>query len=192
MTDIGNRDGKRPYTQKPDLDGGKPATERAGSDRPVTERAGTERPATERTGSERPATERSATERPEGGKPDGAPAVPPPPSSAAPTPGRAHDAGSSHGGVSLLPQDERDKLTLRLQHAVTGFVDGPQESVDEADRVLEEVTERFTEAVARSRRTVRATLQSSNGSGGADSGDTERLRLALRDYRGLAERLLHS
>jgi hypothetical protein len=121
------------------------------------------------------------------GKPAGAPAVPPP-TSAAPAPVRAHEAGMSHG-VSLLPQDERDKLTLRLQHAVTGFVDGPQESVEEADRVLEEVAERFTEAVARSRRTVRATLQASDG---ADSGDTERLRLALRDYRALAERLLHS
>ncbi|MDQ0931277.1 hypothetical protein [Streptomyces turgidiscabies] len=128
-----------------------------------------------------------AGERPEGGEQVGAPAVPPP-TSAAPDPVRARETDSSHG-TRLLPQDERDKLTLRLQHAVTGFVDGPQESVEEADRVLEEVTARFTEAVARSRRTVRATLRSADGK---DSGDTEQLRLALRDYRALAERLLHS
>ncbi|NEC86779.1 hypothetical protein G3I71_13325 [Streptomyces sp. SID12501] len=90
----------------------------------------------------------------------------------------------------MLAQDERDKLTLRLQHAVTGFVDGPQESVEEADRVLEEITERFTEAVARSRRTVRATLQSAGAND--TGGETERLRLALRDYRELADRLLRS
>ncbi|MEW2120069.1 hypothetical protein AB0945_33800 [Streptomyces sp. NPDC005474] len=127
-----------------------------------------------------------AGERPEGGKQAGPPPVPPP--SAAPAPVRAREAGPAHG-TGLLPQDERDKLTLRLQHAVTGFVDGPQESVEEADRVLEEVTARFAEAVARSRRTVRATLRSADGK---DSGDTEQLRLALRDYRALAERLLHS
>ncbi|MDX3453502.1 hypothetical protein PV396_16350 [Streptomyces sp. ME02-8801-2C] len=161
MTDIGNRDGKRPDTQKP-----------------YTQKPDTRQPDLD------------------GGKQvGGAPDVPPPPpsavssaSSGAPAPVRAREGGSSHG-TALLAQDERDKLTLRLQHAVTGFVDGPQESVEEADRVLEEVTERLTEAVARSRRTVRATLQSSDGK---DSGDTERLRLAMRDYRELAERLLHS
>ncbi|MDW4906142.1 hypothetical protein RB628_12535 [Streptomyces sp. ADMS] len=129
-------------------------------------------------------TDRAGTERSDAGKRDGVPVVPP--SAAAPAPARAREAGSAHG-TALLPQDERDKLALRLQHAVTGFVDGPQESVEEADRVLEEVTERFTEAVANSRRTVRATLQSTG-----DSGDTERLRLALRDYRELTERLLRS
>jgi hypothetical protein len=44
--------------------------------------------------------------------------------------------------------------------------------------------------VARNRRTVRATLQSAGAND--TGGDTERLRLALRDYRELAERLLHS
>lgn len=128
--------------------------------KPVTEKASVEKASVEEVGSGLP----------KGGKQADAPAVPPP-------------------SIALLPQDERDKLTLRLQHAVTGFVDGPQESFEEADRVLEEVAERFTEAVARSRRTVRATLQSSSGT---DSGHTERLRLALRDYRELAERLLHA
>jgi len=163
MTDIDNRDGKKLDTRKPELDTRKPELD-------------TRKPELDR-------------EWPEGGKQVGAPAVPPP-TSAAPAPVRVRETGSSHGhGTGLLPQDERDKLTLRLQHAVTGFVDGPRESVEEADRVLEEVTARFTEAMARSRRTVRATLRSADGK---DSGDTEQLRLALRDYRALAERLLHS
>lgn len=175
MTDIENRDVKRPDTQtsKPD---------------PQTEKPDL------RTGT---GTGTDKTD-PRAEKPAGTPAVPPP--SAPPAPARTHEArpssaqssqsarsAQSSQGIALLAQDERDKLTLRLQHAVTGFVDGPQDSVEEADRVLAEVTERFTEAVERTRRTVRGSWQS-----GGDTGDTEKLRLALRDYRELAERLLHS
>uniref|UniRef100_A0AAU2A731 Uncharacterized protein n=1 Tax=Streptomyces sp. NBC_00093 TaxID=2975649 RepID=A0AAU2A731_9ACTN len=172
MTDIENRDVKRPDTQtsKPD---------------PQTEKPDL------RTGTG-PGTGTDKAE-PRAEKPAGTPAVPPP--SAPPAPARPHEARPSSDrsserssqGIALLAQDERDKLTLRLQHAVTGFVDGPQDSVEEADRVLAEVTERFTEAVERTRRTVRGSWQS-----GGDTGDTEKLRLALRDYRELAERLLHS
>ncbi|MFD4555858.1 hypothetical protein ACFWP5_16320 [Streptomyces sp. NPDC058469] len=89
---------------------------------------------------------------------------------------------------SLLPHEESDKFSLRLQHAVTGFVDEPRSAVEEADHVLEEVATRFTEAVTKRR----ATLHGSWESKGADSSeDTEQLRLALRDYRELTERLLH-
>ncbi|WP_329351030.1 hypothetical protein OG226_33985 [Streptomyces sp. NBC_01261] len=89
---------------------------------------------------------------------------------------------------SLLAHDESDKFSLRLQHAVTGFVDEPRSAVEEADHVLEEVAARFTEAVTKRR----ATLHGSWESKGADgSDDTEQLRLALRDYRELTERLLH-
>ncbi|MGW2723735.1 hypothetical protein [Streptomyces sp. NPDC001492] len=83
----------------------------------------------------------------------------------------------------LLPQDECDKLDLRLRQAVSGFVDGPRDSVEEADHVVEEIAGRFTEALTRRRRTLRMSWQ--------DGEDTEQLRLALRDYRNLAERLLH-
>ncbi|MET7688297.1 hypothetical protein ABZT06_09995 [Streptomyces sp. NPDC005483] len=98
-----------------------------------------------------------------------------------------HEAG-------LLPHDECDKLSTRLQHAVAGFVDEPRSAVEEADHVLEEAAARFTEAVTQRRRTLRNSWQS--GDGGRDkamsAGDTEQLRLALRDYRELTERLLHS
>lgn len=107
--------------------------------------------------------------------------------------------GPGVGGVSghearLLPHDECDKLSTRLQHAVAGFVDEPRSAVEEADHVLEEVANRFTEAVKQRRRTLRNSWQT--GDGGRDKGvgvgDTEQLRLALRDYRELTERLLHS
>ena len=106
---------------------------------------------------------------------------PPPATTAA---NKRHDRPDTGNG-SLLPHDESDKFTLRLQHAVTGFVDGPRSAVEEAAHVLEEVAGRLTEAVTKRR----DTLHSSWESKGSD--DTEQLRLALRDYRELTERLLH-
>ncbi|GGW82183.1 hypothetical protein [Streptomyces lomondensis] len=108
--------------------------------------------------------------------------------------GGSREAGSREGGGShLLPHDESDKLGSQLQHAVAGFVDGPRAAVEEADHVLEEIAARFTEAVTQRRRTLRHSWQSVEGGEGkpVSSADTEQLRLALKDYRELAERLLH-
>ncbi|MEU7468092.1 hypothetical protein AB0A94_05915 [Streptomyces sp. NPDC044984] len=105
-----------------------------------------------------------------------------------------HHDGDRAPAVRLLRLDDTDKVTARLQHAVAGFVDAPRDAVQEADRALQELTERFTEAVTERRRTLRRSWQDD----GADEGkamaatDTEQLRLALRDYRELAERLLHA
>ncbi|WP_458243510.1 hypothetical protein [Streptomyces sp. MAI_2237] len=107
---------------------------------------------------------------------------------------RAGGTGIGAGtGTPLLPHDECDKLETQLRHAVAGFVDGPRDAVQEADQVLEEIAGRFAEAVTRRRRTLRMSWQDGK-SGGADEAartDTEQLRLALKDYRELAERLLH-
>ncbi|MET9404605.1 hypothetical protein ABZX90_02230 [Streptomyces sp. NPDC002935] len=89
----------------------------------------------------------------------------------------------------LLPLDAYDKFSLRMRHAVGRFVDGPQASVEEADHVLEELAGRLTEAVTRRRRALR-TSWNSGGDGRAAASDTEQLRLALRDYREMTERLL--
>ncbi|CAM5525902.1 hypothetical protein SALBM311S_07169 [Streptomyces alboniger] len=102
-------------------------------------------------------------------------------------------AGAGGHGSGLLPRDECDKLSQQLQHAVAGFVDGPRDSVAEADHVLEEAAARLTEAVTQRRRTLRGAWQSTDGVDAgtpATSTDTEQLRLALRDYRELADRLL--
>jgi hypothetical protein len=99
----------------------------------------------------------------------------------------------SDARAHLFPHDESDKLGSQLQHAVAGFVDGPRASVEEADHVLEEIAARFTEAVTQRRRTLRHSWQSVESGEGkpVSSADTEQLRLALKDYRELAERLLH-
>ncbi|WHM38893.1 hypothetical protein [Streptomyces sp. BPTC-684] len=90
--------------------------------------------------------------------------VPPPPADLAPAP--------------LLPTEERDKWALRLHRAVSGFVDEPRQAVEEADAVLGETAARVAELVKERRQAVPA------------KGDTEELRLALRDYRELTERML--
>ncbi|MFC9128441.1 hypothetical protein ACFT4A_16545 [Streptomyces sp. NPDC057099] len=110
------------------------------------------------------------------------------------TPGTPRESTPREGThAHLFPHDESDKLGLQLQHAVAGFVDGPRASVEEADHVLEEIAARFTEAVAQRRRTLRHSWQSVESGEGkpVSSSDTEQLRLALKDYRELAERLLH-
>ncbi|KUN87134.1 hypothetical protein [Streptomyces griseoruber] len=92
---------------------------------------------------------------------------------------------------ALLPQEECDALASRMQHAVVGFVDGPQDAVAEADHVLEELAARFTDAVNRRRSALRGSWQPTDRQSEATAPDTEQLRLALRDYRELSERLLH-
>ncbi|MFE2265753.1 hypothetical protein [Streptomyces griseosporeus] len=102
--------------------------------------------------------------------------------------GRARPHGSE---APLLAHEESQELEQRLTQAVGRFVDGPRDAVAEADRVLEEIAARFTEAVTRRRRTLRSTWQNSDDGDATGTADTEQLRLALRDYRELAQRLLH-
>ncbi|MEV6959527.1 hypothetical protein AB0M97_10040 [Streptomyces sp. NPDC051207] len=101
------------------------------------------------------------------------------------------DATAGTGG-SLLPQDECDRLALRMQQAAAGFVDGPRDAVEEADHVLEDIVAHFTEAMTNRRRGLRSSWQPDGTTTGSEgpAGDTEQLRLALKDYRDLAERLL--
>ncbi|MFD5268632.1 hypothetical protein [Streptomyces sp. NPDC058335] len=115
--------------------------------------------------------------------------------------GAPRGTGAAHGAQdarpaekpSLLPHDESDELASRMRHAVAGFVDRPRDAVEEADHVLEDLAARFTEAVNSRRRTLRGSWQLADDKKGdaATTADTEQLRLALRDYRELTDRLLH-
>ncbi|MEU9386377.1 hypothetical protein AB0D38_37900, partial [Streptomyces sp. NPDC048279] len=94
------------------------------------------------------------------------------------------------GEGPLMPNEECGQLEERLQHALTGFVDEPRAAVEEADRAVEELSARFTDAVDRRRRTLRGSWQDTDRDHPGTT-DTEQLRLALREYRELADRLLH-
>lgn len=110
-------------------------------------------------------------------------------------PATAHKDGAS---APLLPPEERDRLALRLREAANSFVDNPRGAVEEADHVLEEAMKQLTDTFARRRRELRTPWLATGPEdeetvpGGAAGGtaDTEQLRLALRDYRETAERLL--
>ncbi|MFE2073551.1 hypothetical protein [Streptomyces misionensis] len=95
-------------------------------------------------------------------------------------------------GAPLLPHEENERWEQRIREVTAGFVDRPRAAVEEADRAVEEIAARFTEAVTRRRRTLRMSWEDTDERGSAAETDTEQLRLALRDYRDLAERLLHS
>ncbi|MEU0894931.1 hypothetical protein [Streptomyces massasporeus] len=151
-------------------------TDRHGTDLHGTDRHGTDLPGTDRHGTDRHDTDRFGAEAPRGDHGTGPDKV-----------------GAAKNRAHLLAHDDSDKLGSQLQHAVAGFVDGPRAAVEEADHVLEEIAARFTEAVTQRRRTLRHSWQSVEGGEGrsVSSADTEQLRLALKDYRELAERLLH-
>ncbi|MGW6063169.1 hypothetical protein [Streptomyces sp. NPDC055189] len=127
----------------------------------------------------------------------GAPAPAPAPASApAPGPDPAHGSGPAHAktpgaptthatGSVLLPQDERDKLSLRLQQALSTFVESPRQAVEEADSLYDDAVRHLTETLAERRRTLRTSWQDQD-----TEAHTEELRLALRQYRESMEQLL--
>ncbi|SCK06858.1 hypothetical protein [Streptomyces sp. WMMB 322] len=93
--------------------------------------------------------------------------------------------------VPLLDRDERDRLTARLHHAVSGFVEGPRSAVEEADGVFEEAARHLESALTHRRRVLREPWQGASRAAGPESGaETEELRLALRQYKEATERLL--
>ncbi|MER6144859.1 hypothetical protein ABT174_33305 [Streptomyces sparsogenes] len=110
------------------------------------------------------------------------------------TPGAMGAAGATGADPDgppfpVIPPSDHNELTERLRHAVSGFVDAPRGAVEEADRLLEELSARLTELLADRRRTLRDTW-SEDGADGAGTVRTEELRLAMRGYRNVLERLL--
>jgi hypothetical protein len=94
----------------------------------------------------------------------------------------------------VLPPSEQDELTHRLRHAVSGFVDAPRDAVEEADLLLDELSTRLTALLTDRRRTLRDAW-CDDGAGTASGTapgavGTEELRLAMRGYRNVLERLL--
>ncbi|MGW2445260.1 hypothetical protein [Streptomyces sp. NPDC001675] len=106
--------------------------------------------------------------------------------------GRPGTGGKDSGSrTPLLAHEEAEKWEAQLRQTLAGFVEEPRSAVEEADRTLEEIAARFGEAVTRRRRSLRMSWQNGEEGGPGHGTDTEQLRLALRDYRELADRLLH-
>ncbi|MDN3297870.1 hypothetical protein QWM81_28295 [Streptomyces ficellus] len=103
---------------------------------------------------------------------------------AQPTPAASPATQPPANGL-LLRAGERDALAQRMQQALTGFVDSPQRAVEEAAGVLETAADHLTTALAERRRSLRTGWDGREG-----ATDTEHLRVTLRAYREMTERLL--
>ncbi|TXS21747.1 hypothetical protein EAO71_26960 [Streptomyces sp. ms191] len=90
---------------------------------------------------------------------------------------------------ALLGDRDRERLGQRLHHALAGFVDSPRDAVAKAADVLDETEEQLIASLKDRRTALRAGWQ--QGGDARDRGaDTEQLRLTLRTYREVTERLL--
>lgn len=84
----------------------------------------------------------------------------------------------------LLPAGRRDELRRRWTDVQGSFIDEPQGSVRRADELVQELLRSVAEGFEGARRGLEAEWQRGEGA------NTESLRLALRRYRALFERLL--
>ncbi|GAA2070447.1 hypothetical protein GCM10009801_21180 [Streptomyces albiaxialis] len=100
-------------------------------------------------------------------------------------PDRPSDRGErrSPGPDSLLPPDGRDRVSLRLGHALNALADDPREALAEAEAALDDVGTLLADALAERRRALRDGWQD-------PSAESEEFRLAMRRYREITQRLL--
>lgn len=177
---------ERPQSGQPVPD--QPLADRSAAQQPLTEQPRPDRPLTGRPGSEGRVPEQGVPVRPLAERPAAAQGVSNDLGSDRPDAGRpAREAvpeGDAEADRVLAPQD-REKLQLRIQHAVGGFVDEPRSAVKEAASVVDALTEQLVRSLEQRRDTMRSSWK--DASGGTA---TEDLRMALREYRRLAERLL--
>jgi len=99
---------------------------------------------------------------------------------------RGHAERRTPGPEPLLPPSERDKIALRLGHALNTFADSPLEALEEAESAYDEAAALLVDALAERRRLLRAGWQEQD----PETHSTE-IRLALRQYREITQRLLH-
>lgn len=85
----------------------------------------------------------------------------------------------------LVSRDDQDKLSQRMQQAVTDFVENPRRAVEQADSTFDSIVSGLTEALTERRRVLRAGWQEQD-----TEAQTEELRIALQRYRDLSEQLL--
>jgi hypothetical protein len=89
------------------------------------------------------------------------------------------------GPEALFPSGERDKIAQRLGHALNAFADTPREALEAAEGAFDDATALLVDALAEQRRLLREGWQDQD----PETQSTE-LRLALRQYREITQRLL--
>lgn len=91
------------------------------------------------------------------------------------------------GPEPLLPSDERDKVVTRLGLAINHFADAPRQALEEAEGAFDEAVAQLVNALAERRAALHAGWQDHDPETQADE-----LRLALRQYREITQRLLRA
>ena len=86
--------------------------------------------------------------------------------------------------VALFAADEAEALRSRWEKIQIAFVDEPRDSVQRADELVATLIQRLAQIFADERGRLE------NGWGKGDNVSTEDLRMALRRYRSLFDRLL--
>ncbi|MFG1855256.1 hypothetical protein ACGFJT_25740 [Actinomadura geliboluensis] len=86
----------------------------------------------------------------------------------------------------LFDPAETERFRERWREVQSAFVDDPGAAVRRADELAAEAAEALGRAIAAHRRAL------SDGLDGGGQADTERLRLALRGYRDLLDRVCAS
>uniref|UniRef100_A0AAU2W1L1 Uncharacterized protein n=1 Tax=Streptomyces sp. NBC_00008 TaxID=2903610 RepID=A0AAU2W1L1_9ACTN len=118
----------------------------------------------------------AAAERPAVSTPAGEPA--------GPAGGPAGEPASA-ANRPLFREGDQEKLALRLQQAVTEFVENPTRAVEEAEGAFDAAVDNLAHALKERRREMDVQQQ-----GGESGTRTEELRIVLQQYRDLTERLL--
>ncbi|WP_051755545.1 hypothetical protein [Kitasatospora purpeofusca] len=102
-----------------------------------------------------------------------------------PQPASATPAQSGSGG--WLGVERTQRLRAEWHSVQAGFVDDPRQSVQQADALIEKSVGLLAEAVTERRHRLRGAEAAPDGTPAAS---TEDLRLTLREYRSLLDRLL--
>lgn len=87
-------------------------------------------------------------------------------------------------GEPVIPRSESEEFRRRWESIQASFIDAPREAVDDADRLVEELTERIAQRFGAERGALDERWEE------GDEVSTEDLRLSLQRYRGFFDRLL--
>ena len=173
--------GSAPVTDKPGAD--KP-TDKPGADKP------TDKPTADKPAADKPAEDAAPADEPAGdtrAPKDGKPAEADVPKDAPAKPAVPGTRGSAPGttaaGVGLLSTERTAEFKQRWRDLQADFVDDPQQAVRGAGELSKQILQALADTIADAERVD--SWKAEDGTSG-----TEDLRVALRQYRTLVDRLL--
>ncbi|NDZ14187.1 hypothetical protein C7T35_28260 [Variovorax sp. WS11] len=95
------------------------------------------------------------------------------------------DGADDDALAPLFTTDATRDFRARWDAVQIGFVDDPKQAVRDADELVRQMLQNLAQTFSEDRAGLDA-----QGDGAADTGSTEKLRLALRRYRAFMQRLL--